>query len=177
MKHKYSITCKYFSNPKYCEFPICSNNNDSSPSLVDTNILFIDDKLPTIILNFLALQLIDFLKENITKIYVIGLSDRLTSFKEIIDGSIQNNDCITNFVPPEFISNIAASFVNLRPKNTTVWLLPSEGPIGFEKINPEYIELLALKIMDNLSVPRDFVHHCLKNWSENNGSHVTTLYI
>lgn len=104
--------------------------NGKSSLIISINENFL--KISTIFTNTIANSLIDKLISFKNEIFVIGCSERIYNSKQI-----SVNNCTLQ--PPEFITGFIGSILtkliqNLNTKFNAI-VLPSEGPIGFEKIN------------------------------------------
>lgn len=141
--------------------------NGKSSLIISINENFL--KISTIFINSIANSLVDKLTSFTNKIYVIGCSERIYNSKKI-------NSTNCTLQPPEFITGFIGSILTkLIAKdsilNFSAVMLPSEGPIGFEKLNivmmDEIIDWIIDKWMQmdanfNISNYRDDCHRLWK---------------
>lgn len=128
--------------------------------LQDTLIAIIDEnevKYPAIVSNFMTRELAQLIG-GIEDMTVLVNSDRLTDLKNLSD-----------LVPPEFITgSITNILLALPKKDAKVIVVPSEGPIGFEKYNFTVVDALVDEMSTLLcSYPSQtdyYVTECLKLW-------------
>lgn len=127
-------------------------------------------KISPIFSNIISKKLIEQLPRTI-KPLILGSSDRIASVKEI-------NDHTCTLVPPEFITGFIASLLTeLTIHNETLQngenkfqfdaiLVPSEGPLGFEKLNLTVIQDLIDLFKEewpNLD-PKVYAEESYRNW-------------
>lgn len=126
----------------------------------DTLIILIEEnelKYPTIVTNFMTRYLSSLIK-GIDDMTILVNSDRLTQLKTLPELS-----------PPEFITgSITNLILGLSKKTGKVLVVPSEGPIGFEKYNLTTVDVLVEKMSALLcSYPAQtdfYISECLKLW-------------
>lgn len=128
--------------------------------LEDTLIAIIDEnevKYPAIVTNFMTRNLAQLLRD-IKDITILVNSDKITELKQL-----------SYLVPPEFITGSITNFILALPrKELKVIVVPSEGPIGFEKYNFPTVDALVDEMSKLLcSYPSQteyYVSECLKLW-------------
>ena len=160
------------------KFPIYSSNSVSKSGSTNegtkkTSVLIVDETFPIIVLNFFSNELSQYVNDNST--VVLGLSDRISEVKVIepMKAPLEGK----SFVPPEFVSNFGASLFH-KAVLANYWFLPSEGPVGFEKVSQTNIGQLLQLIKDRFAVSDpSFDKRFAQNWNENDGTHVNTLYL
>lgn len=126
----------------------------------DTIIILIDEneiKYPTILTNFLTKSLASLIK-HIPDIVVLINSDRVSELKKLKD-----------LVPPEFVAgSISNLIINLPDEKLNVLVVPSEGPVGFEKYNINTVDGLLDEMSQLLcSYPAQtsfYIHESMKLW-------------
>lgn len=147
------------------QFPIIElSNNKSLLISIDENFL----KFSPIFANIIAQQLATNLSLFPNEIIVLGASDK------IYDSKILTLDSCT-LQPPEFITGTCASVIHyliqLKIVNFKAYLVPSEGPIGFEKLSITSMdELIDLSIQEwvnesNTKIDiKSYRDECHRNW-------------
>lgn len=162
------------------EFPIIElSENESLLISIDENFL----KFSPIFANIIAQQLTTKLSSFSNEIIVFGASDKIYESK-----SLTLESCTLQ--PPEFITGTCGSMVHyliqLRTINFKAYLVPSEGPIGFEKLSITSMdELIDLSIQEwvtdnnNKIDLKSYRDECHRNWKLDGASMSTQsgLYI
>ncbi|KAL6940388.1 hypothetical protein ACO0QE_004287 [Hanseniaspora vineae] len=160
------------------KFPVYSHDSvrmskNCKETTQKTSVLIVDETFPPIVLNFFSNELSQYVNDNST--VVLGLSDRISSVKVIepVKPPLEGK----SFVPPEFVSNFGASLFH-KAVQANYWFLPSEGPVGFEKVSQTNIGQLLQLIEDRFDISDpSFGKRFAQNWNENDGTHVNTLYL
>lgn len=147
------------------QFPIIElSKNESLLISIDENFL----KFSPIFANVIAQQLTTKLSSFSNKIIVLGASDKIYESKLLTLESC-------TLQPPEFITGTCGSMINyllqLKTVNFKAYIVPSEGPIGFEKLSITSMdELIDLSIQEwvkdtnqNIDI-KSYRDECHRNW-------------
>ena len=157
------------------DFPIFSvPNANSLLIIIDENFL----KFSPIFDNVIARELVTRIK-GMTQITLLGASDKIYKFRRLT-----LRDCPLN--PPEFITGFIGSLmcelIMNQMENFEAIVVPSEGPVGFEKLATSDMQQLVSAVADRLAGAVDarvYSEECYKHWRSEGvaSSTLSGLYI
>ncbi|CCF60760.1 hypothetical protein KAFR_0L01500 [Kazachstania africana CBS 2517] len=137
-------------------------------SSTDTLLISIDEnflKVSPIFLNLISKKLTSSINNDKSSILLLGASDKISNNIK----TVTNKNCSIN--PPEFITGFIGSLLyellEIGTDNFECIIVPSEGPIGFEKLSLSTMEELINQFFHELGSQMDFKTYydeCHRNW-------------
>ena len=157
------------------EFPILSvPNANSLLIIIDENFL----KFSPIFDNVIARELVAQLK-GMSQVTLLGASDKVCKFRRLT-----SRDC--SLKPPEFITGFIGSLMYEllmnQMENFEAIVVPSEGPVGFEKLTTSDMQQLMTVVAEKLAGAVDakvYLEECYRHWKSEGAASSTLsgLYI